>query len=714
MKFEIVHELGMSRRHAYRIRGRYNIPLTGRLARAVAGELGKMPGISGVSASPLTGRILFYADSRAGRDAAIRYLEHGFEWQKRLRITAGEIEQILTGESPVGAFIGMVRYFVLRPLLPPFWRMIVSALSAVPFIIKGGRALAKGGLNVDALDASALLVSILMGDYRTVGMLTMLLAVGESLEVWTRRTSLSSLSESLALNVDSVWKLDGNGMETNVPLARIRPGDLIVIRDGASIPVDGIVEDGHALVNQAAMTGESLPLERKKGGAVYAGSIVESGSIVVRVSQVGEGTRLHQIIKFIEQSETRKSALEARYLRLADKAVPFTFGLAGLALLLTRNLRRAASVLLVDYSCALKLATPLAVLAAMRMGARRGIAIKGGKYLEAISNADTLVFDKTGTLTTANPEVVAIFAAPGFDRREILRNMACLEEHFPHPVSRAIVRKARKEGLEHEEEHAKVEYVAAHGIVSTLNGKRLHLGSRHYLEHDEGVDLSVFAAEAERQTASGHSLLFLSQGGKAAGMAVIADSIRPEARAVAREMRRLGFSRILMLTGDDERTARAVARLVGIDEFRAQVLPREKGKIIQQLNEQGCRVMMVGDGINDGPALSAAAVGIAMGDGADLARVVANVLLTRPGLEGLPLARRLAKAALGRIHLNARLALGLNSFYLLGAITGLLGPALTAVLHNATTIAISLNAIRPYAYEPGAACNCQTGRESLQ
>lgn len=696
MKFEIVHLLDASPRHPYRVRGRYNIPLTSRLARAVTKELEKRPGISGVSANPLTRSVLFYADNRQQRDNAIEYLEHGFQWRKHMRITAEEVEDLLTGESPAGALIGVARYFILRPLLPTFARMIVSTLSAIPFLIKGWHSLMKGRLNVNVLDASALLISILMRDYRTVGMLTMLLAVGEALEAWTRQTSLSSLSDSLALNVDSVWKIDDGGTETNVPLGQIRPGDRIVVKDGSSIPVDGIVESGSALINQAPMTGEPIPVARECGGTVFAGTIVEAGSIVIRVTQVGESTRLNQVVSFIKQSELQKSALEARYLRLADKAVPFTFALAGIVFLLTRSLMRTASVLLVDYSCALKLATPLAVLTAMRMGARQGIAIRGGKYLEALKDANTLVFDKTGTLTSAHPTVVRVIAAPGYERPEILRTMACLEEHFPHPVSRAIVNQAIREGLEHEEEHAQVEYVVAHGIVSTLHGKRMYLGSRHYLEHDEGVDLSIFAADIEAETARGHSLLFLSENGKAAGMVVIADPIRKEARSVVQAMRKLGFSRILMLTGDDERTARAVAASVGITEFRAHVLPTEKGKIIQQLNAQGCKVMMVGDGINDGPALSAASVGIAMGDGTDLARAVANVLLTRPNLKGLVIARLLSRSSIGRIHFDVSAALTLNSFYLLGAIAGIFPPGLTAVLHNMTTIGISLNAIRPY------------------
>lgn len=698
MKFEIVHELDATDRHPWRVRGRYNIPLTARLARAVCRQLEKMPGITGVHANCLTRSVVFYADKTREKDYAIHYLEHGFEWRKHLRITAEEAEELLTGETPSGAFIGAIRYFLIRPLLPPFWRMIMGGASAIPFVAKGLQALFRGKLNADVLDASALMVSMLTRDYRTVGMLTMLLAVAESLEVWTRQSSLSALTDALAMNVDMVWKLEDDGVEKAVPLGQIRPGDRIIVRDGSAIPVDGVVESGTAFVNQAAMTGESMPVAREHGGSVFAGTTVKAGSITILVTQVGEGTRLQQVVGFIRQSESRKSGLEAHYARLADKAVPFTFALAGLVLLFSRNLMRMASVLLIDYSCAIRLATPLAVLTAMRAAATHAIAIKGGKYLEAIAEADTLVFDKTGTLTSARPTVISVYAAPGFDRREILRTMACLEEHFPHPVSRAIVEKAVEEDLRHEEEHAEVEYVVAHGIVSTLHGKRMHLGSRHYLEHDEGVDLSVFAKDMARETSCGHSLIFLAESGEAAGMAVIADPLRPEASAVVREMRSLGFSRILMLTGDDLRTAKSVAAQAGITEFRAHVMPREKGEIIQQLNAGGRKVMMVGDGINDGPALSCASVGVAMGDGTDLARAVANVLLVRSSLNALPAVRRLADQALRRIRQNVISALSLNSIYMAGATFFGFSPALSAALHNLTTIGIALNAIRSYAW----------------
>lgn len=699
MNYEPVHELQATERHPHRLRLKCRAPLTSRSARALAQALEAIPGISGVSVNYRTGRILFFSDGSETHAAALQRIDAEPSPAYAHDSTARENDAPLSCGRPSNALVALIRFFLVRPFLSFPLRMLVSITSAMPFITKGVRSLARGRVTVDVLDASALLVSLLMRDFRTVGLLTMLLAIGDALETWTRQRTLTSLTESLALNVESVWTLQPDGTEVSKPLGQIRRGDLIIVNDGLSIPVDGIVESGRALVNQAAMTGEALPVKRGHGGAVYAGTTVETGRLVIRATQVGESTRLHQVVSFIEQSERQKSALEARYSRLANKAVPFTFAVAALVWMVTGSIRRAASVLLVDYSCVLKLATPLAVLAAMRYGTQQGIAIRGGRYLEAIRDADTLVLDKTGTLTTSQPSVAAVSAAPGENARSILRIMACLEEHFPHPIARAIVNHAGSQGITHEEEHTEVTYVVAHGISSQLHGLRMYLGSRHYVEHDEGVDLTVFAEDIAKETSLGRSVLFLAVDGKAAGMISIEDPLRPEAGPVVRALRNLGFSRIIMITGDGEKTAQTVARELGIPEYRAHVLPTEKGNIVRQLEDAGCRVMMVGDGINDGPALSAASVGVAMGDGTDLARAVANVVVTSATLYELVKLRLLARAAISRIHRNARLGIGLNSLYLLGAIVLGLPPALTAILHNMTTIGIALNAIRPYALE---------------
>ena len=695
MSFFIIHELqGLNGTATGRMRVRADRPLPPPPAADLTRNLEELPGISDVRVNPRVGSVLFFYADRESRLSALRLLTVRDE--APAPDTPDNISDLLPEEPPAGGVLPLIRFFVIRPFLPRIWRVITSVAAAAPFLLKGVASLLRGRLSVDVLDAAAITASILMRDFRTVSVLTLLLGLGETLEYWTRRRSLDSLTESLALNVDSVWLLGEDGTEVSVPLSQVQKDDLVVVRDGGSIPVDGIVEDGCAVVNQSSMTGEPLGVPRAKGASVFAGTVVEEGRLVIRVSHVGDGTRLRQVVTFIEQSEALKAGIQGKTERLADLAVPFTFGLAALVWLITRNPMRAASVLLVDYSCALKLATPLAVLAAMREGARHGMAIKGGRYLEALSEADTLVFDKTGTLTNASPKVVAVIPAAGHERDEVLRIMACLEEHFPHPVARAVVRKAQEEGLQHEEEHAQVEYVVAHGVASSLYGRKLRVGSRHYIEHDEGVDVSPMEAEIARQATRGRSLLYLAEDGKLAGILAIEDPLRPEAAGVVETLRGMGFKRVLMLTGDDERTARAVAERAGITEFRAQVLPADKAKVVQELTAGGCKVLMVGDGINDAPALSASHVGVAMIDGTDLAREVANVLLTRPDLGGLIDARRLARSTLRRIHVNFAATLTLNSLFLAGGLFMLLQPGVSALLHNLTTLGVSLNAMRPH------------------
>ncbi|MGE4310312.1 heavy metal translocating P-type ATPase [Desulfovibrio sp.] len=696
MRFYIVHELrGISTPHSGRMRVRASCPLGLAQAEALAGALATLPGISEIRVNPRLGSLLFHYEDAESRETALT-----------LFVGAGGVDGPLAdmvddpapgpGEATLTeGLMPVFQYVFVRPLLPMALRIVNSFVSAVPFLFKGVRAVLRGALNVDVLDAAAIGASLVMRDFRTVSLLTLLLGLGETLEYWTRRRSMATLTESLALNVENVWLL-ADGTEISVPLAQVKEGDLVVVRDGGSIPVDGVVEEGCAVVNQSSMTGEPLGVRRTTGASVFAGTVVEEGRLVIRARHVGDGTRLRQVVKFIEESESLKAGIQGKYERLADMAVPFTFGLAALVWLLTRDFRRAASVLLVDYSCALKLATPLAVLASMREGARHGMAIKGGRYLEALNEADTVVFDKTGTLTQASPEVVEVFPAPGFERTEVLRIMACLEEHFPHPVARAVVRKADEEGLKHAEEHAHVEYVVAHGVASSLYDKKMRVGSRHYIEHDEGVDLSPLEAVIEEQTGMGRSLLFMSEDGRVAGMVSIEDPMRPEAPHVVEELRGLGFNRVLMLTGDDERTARAVAARVGISEYRSQVLPTDKARIVQELTDQGCKVLMVGDGINDAPALSASHVGVAMSDGTDLAREVANVLLTHPNLEGLVNARLLGTRTLQRIHFNFVATLTLNSAFLLGGLFMFMGPGVAALLHNVTTLGVALNAMRPH------------------
>lgn len=705
MRFYIVHELVLSSGGRMRVRASRGFDEA--LAHTLHDGLAALPDVMVESVNPRVGSLLLHYADDASRTACLRLLlEHSLpETADRLPAGAhrdaaapmprpeGSLPDAEAG-PPLGGFGPLLRFLFVRPFLPVGARVLSSFMGALPFLKKGLASLAQGRLNVDVLDAAAITVSLLRRDFRTVTMLTLLLGLGEALEFWTRRRSLASLTESLSLNVELVW-LERDGTELSVPLAQVKPGDYVVVRDGGCIPVDGVVVDGEAVVNQASLTGEPLGVPRGKGASVYSGTVVEQGRLVIRAVHVGDGTRLQQVVHFIEESEALKAGIQGKYERMADMAVPFTFGLAALVWLITRNPLRAASVLLVDYSCALRLATPLAVLAAMREGARHGVVIKGGRFLEALSEADTVVFDKTGTLTNAAPRVAEVFAAPGQERDEVLRLAACLEEHFPHPVARAVVHKAQEENLQHEEEHAQVEYVVAHGVASTLHGMKVRVGSRHYIEHDEGVSIEPLRDVLEAQARQGRSLLYLAVDGNLAGIIAIEDPLRPEAASVLQQLREAGLHRILMLTGDDERTARAVAARLGIGEFRAQVLPTEKSAVINELNAQGCRVLMVGDGINDSPALSEADAGIAIRDGAAIAREIADITISAQSLWELVELRRIAQGLMGRIRANYRFVIAFNSALIALGVAGVLPPATGATLHNLSTLAVSLRSMAP-------------------
>ena len=589
----------------------------------------------------------------------------------------------------------LARFVFLRPILPIGLNMMNAVMGALPIIKDGFRDLLRGKLNVEVLDATALTVSILMRDFRTAGLLVLLLGMGEMLENYARKKSMASLAEQLSIKCDRVWVRDGEALVQR-PLAEVTEDDIVVVRAGTVIPVDGVVVDGEAAVNQATMTGEPLPVARSAGGSVFAGTVVEQGEIGIRPTGVGDGTRLSQIIQFVEDSEQVKASIESKSTKFADAIVPFNFALAAVVFLVTRDLTRTASVLMVDYSCALRLSTPLAILAAMKEGTARGVVVKGGRFLEGLAEVDTIVFDKTGTLTNATPklaDVVSLDAA--WEADEILRLGGCLEEHFPHPVSRAIVKAAEEKGLEHfiEQHDTEVQYVVAHGICSSVNGQRVLLGSRHFIEDDEGIDCS-HAAEAVGNLASrGMTVLYIAYAGRLIGILGVEDPVREEAVDVVRELKARG-KRVVMLTGDDKRTAAAVAAKLGIDEFRAQVLPTGKADEILKLKETGAKVLMVGDGINDSPALSSADVGVSMRDGTDIAQEVADVVL-EPSLQNLVTALDLGEATLKRIKQNVGLSVGLNTGYLAGGLAGVLTPAVSALLHNATTIGVCLNAMRP-------------------
>ncbi len=692
MVFALVHEL------PGRMRFRASRGLSAREAGRLSAALAAIPGLRETRVCALTGSVLVFSADAAARMAVCRMLGGGLAPGKTPAGPAAvpPVPSVLaagSGEGMAGGLWPLARYIFVRPFLPLAVRAGLAVFGALPFLKKGLAALGRGHVNVDVLDAAAIGVSLLRRDVRTASLLTVLLGFGDVLAEWTRKKSLDSLAERLALNIDTVW-VRRDGREIAVPLDSLRENDLVMARSGAAIAVDGVVVSGEAVVNQASLTGEPLGVRRAAGASVFAGTVVEEGELVIRATGVGDGTRLSRIVRFIEKSEDLKANIQGRAERLADVAAPFSFLLAGLVWIVTRNPARAASVLLVDYSCALRLATPLAVLSAMREGAGRGVLVKGGRFLETLASADAVVFDKTGTLTHSLPRVVEVAPAPGYERAEVLRLAACLEEHFPHPVARAVVRRAEEENLLHAEEHSEVEYVVAHGVASHLHGKRALIGSRHYVCHDEGVAVDEMDETIRAFSARGLSLLYLALDGRLAGIVGIEDPLRPEAPHLVERLRREDM-RVIMLTGDDERTAGAVAARLGIAEYRAQVLPADKAGAIRALQAEGRTVIMLGDGINDSPALSAADVGVSLRDGADLAREVADVVLADGRLSDLLVARELGRAALRRIHTNFAWIMTLNTLFLAGGLIGLVPPGLSAVLHNVTTVGVTLNAMRP-------------------
>lgn len=610
---------------------------------------------------------------------------------------SGDMTPVSAGrEEGTLDFAPLTRFLFFRPLLPVGLNAANALLASVPFVLSGVKSLLRGRFDVAVLDGAALLVSLLRRDFRTAGLLIVLLGLGEMLESYTRKKSMASLADELALRVDSVWVRRGDG-NVKIALRDVTKEDVVVVHAGNAIPVDGIVVDGDGSVNQASMTGEPLPVHRMKGGTVFAGTVLEDGELMIRPTGVGDGTRLQQIVRFIENSEAAKAGIEGKALKWADRIVPYHFLLAGLVWLVTRDFARMASVLMVDFSCALRLATPLAILTAMRTGTQRGVVVKGGKYLEALAEVDTVVFDKTGTLTASAPKLSDVVSLDErYDADDLLRLAACLEEHFPHPVGRAVVHAAETKGLAHavEAHDAKIDYVVAHGIASSVEGARVLLGSRHFVEEDEGVSVAVGHEAAERLAREGKSILYLAVGGKLAGLLGIEDPVRAEAKAVIAALHERGVKKVWMLTGDDERTARVVAETLGIDHYRAGILPADKAAVVTALKEKGAKVLMVGDGVNDSPALSASDVGVTLRDGADIAQEVADVVLSENTLAGLPVAMDLGKAAMARIRQNFVASVGLNGLFLAGGLTGTLMPAVGALLHNGTTIGVCLNAMR--------------------
>ena len=593
-------------------------------------------------------------------------------------------------------------HFFRKLFLPAPIRAAYTVWRSIAFVWKGVRCLLHRRLEVEVLDALSIGVSVLRGDFSTAGSVMFLLNLGSLLEEWTRKKSLDDLARSMALNVDKVW-VRSQGTEVLLPLTKVQPGDEIVVRSGNMVPLDGTVIEGEAMVNQAALTGESMPVRKAKGATVYAGTVVEEGECVFLAKAAGGANRYDKIVAMIEESEKLKSSTENRALELADKLVPWCLAGTVVTYALTRNVTRAISILMVDFSCALKLSMPLAVLSAMRECGTAHITVKGGKYLEALAKADTIVFDKTGTLTRATPQVVDIIPFSNSEKDDVLRLAACLEEHFPHSMANAVVRAAREQGLAHEEMHSEVEYIVAHGIASRVGGERVVIGSYHFVFEDEHCIIPADEQEKFDQMPAEYSHLYMAASGQLVGVICIADPLRPEAASVLRQLHKLGIRNTVMMTGDSYRTAEAIARQVGVDQFFAEVLPEDKANFVQKAKAEGHTVVMIGDGINDSPALSAADIGIAINSGAAIAREIADVTIKADSLEELVTLKTIANALQHRVSSNYRFVLSFNSTLIALGALGILQPAASAMLHNLSTIGISLRSMTNLIQKPSSA-----------
>ncbi len=576
--------------------------------------------------------------------------------------------------------------------LPMPLRAVCTVWKSIPYLYRGIRCILRRQMYVEVLDALSIGISLIRGDFATASSVRFLLRLGELLEEWTRKKSVSDLAQCMALNVERVWLKTPQG-DVLVPLSRIREGDQVRVRLGGLIPLDGVITEGEVMVNQASLTGESIPVPKRAGMTVYAGTVVEEGECVLQAAGQSGSSRYDKIVAMIEQSESLKSTAENRAANLADRLVPYTLTGSLLTYLLTRNVSRALSVLMVDFSCALKLSMPLAVLSAMREAGSFHVTVKGGKYLEKAALADTVVFDKTGTLTHACPVVAEVVPFGGRDRTDMLRLAACLEEHFPHSMANAVVQAAREQGLSHEEMHSEVEYIVAHGIASEVNGRRIVIGSAHFVFEDEHCvipegDQARFDSLPDR-----YSHLYLAISGVLSAVVCISDPLRQEAASVIQSLRDLGIRRVVMLTGDSERTAAAIAAEVGADEYHAEILPADKAAFVEAERAKGHTVIMIGDGINDSPALSRADVGIAISDGAAIAREIADITIAADSLFELVSLRRIASRLTGRIRSNYRFVIGFNGSLIALGVMGVLAPATSAMLHNLSTLGVSLRSM---------------------
>ena len=687
MKFYIKHES----------RGRIRIHLAQKRMSSVQAEtllyyLQNQNQVSFAKVYDRTGdAVICYEGERA---AVIRMIQL-FHYEE-VELPTGLLEssgRALNNEYQEKLISKVIYHFGRKWLLPAPIRAIYTTVVSVKYIWKGIQTLAQGKIEVPVLDATAIGVSMLRGDYGTAGSVMFLLGVGELLEEWTHKKSVGDLARSMSLNVGKVW-LKKDGQEILVPSEKIVAGDEIVVHMGNMIPFDGEVSNGEGMVNQASLTGESVPVRRTLGSVVYAGTVLEEGELTILVKQTGGSSRYEKITEMIEESEKLKSGLESKAEHLADRLVPYSLGGTALTYLLTRNATKALSILMVDFSCALKLAMPISVLSAIREANQHKITVKGGKFLEAVAEADTIVFDKTGTLTKAQPtvaEVVSFSETKSPD--ELLRIAACLEEHFPHSMAKAVVDAAKEKHLDHEEMHSKVEYIVAHGISTTINGKKAIIGSYHFVFEDENSIIPEGMEEKFRHLPEEYSHLYLALEGVLAAVICIEDPLRPEAAEIICQLKKAGLKKIVMMTGDSERTAKAIAKKVGVDEYYAEVLPEDKANFVEKEKAEGRKVIMIGDGINDSPALSAADVGIAISEGAEIAREIADITVAADDLAEILVLRMLSNRLMKRIHKNYRFIVTFNAGLILLGVGGILQPTTSALLHNTSTLYIGLKSM---------------------
>ena len=687
MKFTIKHEIrGRIRVHMIKNRMSY------READILEHTLSECPFITKVNVQSRTQDAIIYYNG--DRDRLLSVL-HDFSYEKAkvpesfLENSGRELNEHYKEK--------LISQVVLRYggniFLPYTVKVALVVLKSLPYLWKGIKTLSKWKMEVPVLDAAAIGVSVLRGDIKTAGSIMFLLGIGETLEEWTHKKSVDDLARSMSLNIDRVWQKKGE-QEILVSSAEIQSGDEVVVRMGKVIPFDGIVLTGEGMVNQASMTGEAVPVYKKQESYVYAGTVLEEGELTISVDMVGGNSRFERIVAMIEESEKLKSSMESKAAHLADKLVPYMLAGTGITYLLTRNFTKALSVLMVDFSCALKLAMPISVLSAIREASVYHITVKGGKFLEAVAEADTIVFDKTGTLTKAKPNVVQVVSFNEQEPDELLRIAACLEEHFPHSMAKAVVNAAKEKKLEHEEMHSKLEYIVAHGISSLIGEQKVVIGSYHFVFEDEGCSIPEGMQERFDELPKEYSHLYMAMDSVLAAVICIEDPLREEAEAVITTLRRAGIKKVVMMTGDSDRVACLIAEKIGVDEYYAEVLPEDKAGYIEKEKQQGRKVMMIGDGINDSPALSAADVGIAISDGAEIAKEIADVTIGADSLYEIITLKALSNALVKRIRKNYRVIVGFNTGLILLGVGGILQPEVSALLHNTSTLVISLKSMQ--------------------